>query len=68
MNGIAWLLLGIWKLLGPEVRRGKRRLLLCQEVENETPVVWYVWKRNKRRTNSWSINEEIKWRELCKGK
>ena len=33
---------GNLEVVGSGVRSGKRRLLLCKEVENEMPVVWYV--------------------------
>jgi len=42
MNGIAWLVFGNLEVVGSGVRSGKMGLLSCKEVENETPVVWYV--------------------------
>jgi hypothetical protein len=52
MNGISVVSVGNLEGVGFGVRSGKRRLLLCKELENETPVVWYVWKSNEGRTYS----------------
>jgi hypothetical protein len=47
---------GNLEVAGFGVRRGKRWLLFCKEVEKDTPVVWDLWKSNEGRTNSWIVN------------